>query len=190
MAALPLLVAGHYHPASQLSARAGVDGPGPECPSECIDESTPWWYNASCRSCQGIIASGRAGTWTCPPTWPPKRLFVMFSMKRSATTTACYLIGSLPDTFCDGELLNPTIFQRRTGRPLDPDPLKTMQTAFEATYSSAGKAPCSWGFKLFPEQVSQPWLVDWLWENIDAAVVLERSNGEIVARPTPPSPTC
>ena len=99
-------------------------------------------------------------------------------MQRSATNTACYLIDSLPDTRCDGELLNPNLWQRRTGRPLDPDPLKTMRTAFEATYSSAGNAPCTWGFNLFPQQVSQPWLLSWLWETVDRAIILERSNGE------------
>ena len=181
-------------PPATVASPPMIDGPGPwpkvDCPTECLDESTPWWYNVSCRGCQGPIEFGRASTWTCPPTWPPKRLFVIFSMQRSATNTACYLVDSLPDTRCDGELLNPGLWQRRTGRPLDPDPLKSMRTAFEATYSSAGNAPCTWGFNLFPQQVSQPWLLSWLWETVDRAIILERSNGEIVARPNPPSPTC
>ena len=117
-------------------------------------------------------------------------MFVMFSMARSATNTACYLINSLPDTYCDDELLNRGRRKNQTGQPLDKNPLKSLQTAFEAAYSSSGKAPCTWGFRLFPQHVSEPWLLDWLWMAVDAAIVLERANGNMPRAASPSHTLC
>ena len=173
--------------ASPLMYRSGLE-PQVHCPSECLDESTPWWYNASCKACARLIKSNRASTWTCPPTWPPQRMLAMFSMQRSASQTACYLIDSFPDTVCDGELFDPGHWKRPTGMPLDPNPVQAMRKAFNARISSSGKAPCTWVFKIFPEHVSQqPWLLNWLWKKVDAAIILERSNGEKHHAIDPPS---
>ena len=153
--------------------------PPPDCPPTCFNRSIPWWYREPCRACKTVIRSERESSWTCPPTWPPRRIFVLFSMQRSATQTACYLINSLRDTQCaDGELLNPEHWRRAMKRPLAGlNAQQALRQVFEAAHDGSRAAPCTWGFRVFPEHLWYPELLDWLWETLDAAIILERTNG-------------
>lgn len=147
-----------------------------DCPAQCLDRSIPWWYRKECQACHGMRRMvGNELTWTCPPTWPPQRLFIIFSMQRSATQTACFSVDSLPDTACLGELLNQGLYPRNTT-----DPERMLQDAFEATQSASGLAPCTWGFRLlYQDGMLYPQLLEWLWSILDASIILERSNGAI-----------
>ena len=150
-----------------------------DCPPTCLNTSIPWWYREQCRPCKTVIRSDRESSWTCTPTWPPRRMYVLFSMQRSATQTACYLVNSLPDTQCAaGELLNPEHWRRAMKRPLAGlHPQEALRQAFERDHAGSRAAPCTWGFRIFPEHLWHPELLDWLWETLDAAIILERTNG-------------
>ena len=146
-----------------------------ECPTQCFDPSIPWWYRDECQACRlNEMTWIKERTWTCPPTWPPRRLFVIFSMQRSATQTACYSADALPDTACRGELLNQGLYPRS-----GIDPERELRDSFEATRSASGLAPCTWGFRLLSDPQPDPQLLRWLWDILDASIILERLNGAL-----------
>ena len=170
---------------SKTAAVQNLSKPSPspsassDCPAQCLDRSIPWWYREECQACQGMRRMvGNELTWTCSPTWPPQKLFIIFSMQRSATQTACFGVDSLPDTACLGELLNQGLYPNTT------DPERILHDAFEATHSASGLAPCTWGFRLlYQDGMLYPQLLKWLWSIVDASIILERSNGVIPHEP-------
>lgn len=146
-----------------------------ECPAQCLDPSIPWWYRDECQACRPHEMTWiNERTWTCPPTWPPQRLFIIFSMQRSATQTACYSVDALPNTACRGELLNQGL-NPRSGI----DPERELRDSFEAMRSASGLAPCTWGFSLLSNPQPDPQLLKWLWDILDASIILERLNGAL-----------
>ena len=166
-----------------------------ECPRQCFDPSIPWWYRDECQACRlNEMSWIKERTWTCPPTWPPRKLFVIFSMQRSATQTACFSADALPDTACRGELLNQGLNPRsgrsgpagrsRSGPLLDPE--RELRDSFEATRSASGLAPCTWGFSLLSDPPPDPQLLKWLWDILDASIILERLNGALRLPPSFP----
>ena len=174
----PALKLGYNSVAVQnLSEPSASPSASPGCPTQCLDRSVPWWYRKECQACQGVL--GNELTWTCPPTWPPQKLFIIFSMQRSATQTACYTVGSLPDTACVGELFNQGLFPRNIT-----DPEQMLRDTFAARRSASGLAPCTWGFRLlYQDGLQHPQLLGWLWDILDASIILERSNGALCTCP-------
>ena len=55
--------------------------------------------------------------------------------------------------------------------------VRLLQETFESAYRPYNKAPCAWGFKIFPSHVNNETFMSWLWERMDAAIILERRNG-------------
>ena len=113
-------------------------------------------------------------TWTCAPVWPPQRFFAIFTMARSASSTACSVISTLEDATCAHEPLNPVLVHPGKKKLLRSDPVGYLKDLFVATFSHLGAAPCTWGFKLFAQHASNSTLHDWLWDHLDVAIVLER----------------
>ena len=115
-----------------------------------------------------------AHTWTCPKSWPPKNFVVIFSMMRSATTTFCGVMNTMPDTSCAYELLNPRwISKQAQGLLAHGDVEAAMRGEFEALHAGFGHAPCTWGFKVFRGHVSSDAL-HWLTHHVNVAIVLQR----------------
>lgn len=101
-----------------------------------------------------FLSTGMEHTWTCSPAaWPPRRMYVMFSMQRSASTTACGVINTLPDAFCAYELLaeGNRRYTDEDRKLMRADPAGFLRRQFRALVAGRATAPCAWGFKLFPE---------------------------------------
>ena len=142
-------------------------------------------------------------SWTCSAVWPPRRFFILFTSARSASTTACSAIDTLDNVQCAHELLN---LDNGAGMWADPrvrtlslsDPIRFVRRMFEnpadplglteerasplgaredEEYKGAQMAPCVWGFKVFQEHLRfNATFDDWLWKQLDVAVVLERKD--------------
>ena len=81
-------------------------------------------------------------SWTCSPTWPPQHLYVIFTLPRSASTTACNVINTLDDAYCGHELLNQNQISRADERALvKSDPARLVQHRFEAAFADKRAAP-------------------------------------------------
>ena len=81
-------------------------------------------------------------SWTCPPTWPPQHLYVIFTLPRSASTTVCTVINTLADAGCGHELLNKNGIIRADERALlKSDPVRLVQHRFEAAFADKRAAP-------------------------------------------------
>ena len=122
-----------------------------------------------------------ANTWTCAPVWPPQQLFVLFAMARSASTTVCHVINTFSDSHCAYEMLNPTPLHVKSASERDAmlrDPESFMKAKFESTFSDIGVAPCTWGFKLFPDHSDNATFHNLLWEQLNSAIILKRLNGK------------
>ena len=79
--------------------------------------------------------------------------------QKTTSTTACGVINTLPDAQCSYELLNPGEAASADDAALlaqldeSPERLESvLKSAFErsVTANAAGRAPCVWGFKIFP----------------------------------------
>jgi hypothetical protein len=153
----------------------------PDC-SPCLDAclSTKLPVPAVNKSSRPMARIGWQETWSCAPRWPPRKMFVMFSMGRSASTAACSIVNTLPNAHCSYELLNPGLVTRypEDQRALmSTDPAEFVMQQFASTVSSRGKAPCAWGFKLFETHTYNASFHRWLWGHLSAAVVLRRDDG-------------
>lgn len=62
---------------------------------------------------------------------------------------------------------------------LTSDPVRVLMEEFETAYSSFGRAPCSWGFKIFPSHLRNHTFMSWLWSNMESAIILQRKNGQL-----------
>ena len=58
-------------------------------------------------------------------------------------------------------------------------PQEALRQAFERDHAGSRVASCTWRFRIFPEHLWHPELLDWLWETLDAAIILERTNGAL-----------
>ena len=124
------------------------------------------------------VMTSQQQSWTCPPTWPPQHLFVIFTLPRSASTTICSVINTLPDTYCASELINDEFVHRKDERALlHADPARFVQYEFEAAFADKRAAPCTWGFKAFDEHLTNATFLDWLYSGLGTALVLERHDG-------------
>ena len=142
-------------------------------------------------------------SWTCSAVWPPRRFFVLFTSARSASSTACSAIDTLDNAQCAYELLNLENDAGRWANPrvralLHSDPIRFVRRMFENPADPLGltedgasalgahedeeskgaqTAPCVWGFKVFQEHLRfNVTFDDWLWRQLDVAVVLERED--------------
>ena len=183
--------------AEQLGNRAAPSG---ACPSWCFRPVNRIWAceTLECGPCQEKCLAVKqpdkqmarrpelipeksplASTWTCAPVWPPQRMFVLFTMARSASTTACGIINTLSNSHCAYELLNPTHANSASATAaMLRDPVNYLKDQFESAFVPVGAAPCMWGFKLFPAHSRDSTFHDWLWGQLNAAIILERQNGE------------
>ena len=137
---------------------------GELCPPWCLDRAVRSWSceTLDCQPCReaclavkpyerAVFASlpaeraavmSHQESWTCPPTWPPRHLYVLFTLPRSASTTTCSVVNTLPDAYCADELLS----QHRHGPEDDnallrTDPALFLQQHFEAAFSANRAAP-------------------------------------------------
>ena len=148
-------------------------------------------------------------TWTCPPTWPPRHLFVLFTLPRSASSTACSVINTLPDSYCAYELLNEkqAAWDDSQRKLLNEDPAHFLQQQYEAAFSGTRAAPCAatfelkgrtrrpqslrvvarrciWGFKAFDIHLTNVTFLDWLMPRLSTEFVLERRDGARSKQPS------
>ena len=97
---------------------------------------------------------------------------------------------------------------------LSSDPARFLQQRFEAAFSDKRAAPygatielrvsfsrrpllilrrCVWGFKAFEDHLTNSTLLNWLWSQLDTALVLERKDGTLrrknLRHPSLPSQT-
>ena len=79
---------------------------------------------------------------------------------------------------CAYEPLNPGNVDERDRAWFESDPEGFLRRAFEKSvqHEGARHGPCQWGFKIFPNHVSRDTLA-WLWNRLDAAIILEREDG-------------
>ena len=170
--------------------------PPSNCPAWCFTQENlrAWGCEMpECIPCTGTCADARArpltydhsfaqtyksGSWNCRAQWPPRQFYVIFSMQRSASTTVCNVLNTLPGVLCAHDVLNrgssvrPGSWQNLTRT----DPIGAAMAAYEASAAVAGgKAACTWGFKLFPEHARNATLMEWLWPHLGIAA----------SRPTP-----
>ena len=152
------------------------------CRETCLQVPLPKHYEGA------VQYEGKEESWSCAPVWPPNRFFVVFSMQRTASSTACNVINTLPDSHCAYELLN--LGQVAGDEPrafLRDDPAGYLVSRFEEEFAPYGKAPCTWGLKIFSTHTGR-WNTTfhrWLWGRIDTAIILRRENGAEVPRPHP-----
>ena len=66
------------------------------------------------------------------------------------------------------------------------DPERELRDSFEETRSASGLAPCTWGFSLLSDPPPHPQLLKWLWDILDASIILERLNGALRLPPSFP----
>ena len=59
------------------------------------------------------------------------------------------------------------------------DPVGFMVERFEEAFTPYGKAPCTWGLKIFDTHNAHvnETFNRWLWQSLDVALVLKRENG-------------
>ena len=163
------------------------------CPQFCQGRKHPWvCRTAACSACplSKVCAPGRThaasgnlswhrglpGSWSCRKEWPPKNMYIIFSMQRSGSTTACNVINTLPNSICAFELLAapPGSSQAIIDRYRE-DPESVLRESFYEQLRNYPKAPCAWGFKVFPEHVTSE-AVKRLWGMARKVVILERRN--------------
>jgi hypothetical protein len=152
------------------SGAAAIQHESDVCPAWCLSRATRTWAceTSDCQPCleacldveahhsgspQGAYNEHQAAaeqarsklqqqSWTCSPKWPPQRMFVLFTSARSASTTACSVINTLPDRYCAHELLNKKLVRREDDRAhLSADPARFMQHRFEEAFADKHAAP-------------------------------------------------
>lgn len=139
----------------------------------------------------GAVYAGMSDSWSCHAAWPPHRLFVIFAMPRTGSTTLCGVLNTLEDTHCAYEALNPGELASQDQRAmLASDSVQVLREEFEGAYSGFGRAPCAWGFKIFPQHLRNSTFMAWLWSHIDSAIMLERINGSPADMATRTRPSC
>ncbi len=132
------------------------------CPAWCLDRAVRGWScdALDCQPCLEAcldikpyqqaftsLPTERAAVklqqqgWTCPPTWPPRHFYVLFTSARSASTTTCSVINTLPDAFCADELLQKPNSASNDNRLLSLDPARFLQQRFESAFSDKHAAP-------------------------------------------------
>ena len=88
----------------------------------------------------------------------------------------CNVINTLPNAACSFEVLaSPEHGGQAAIDDYHRHPERVLKANFAEQFRKYPKAPCVWGFKVFPEHVTNASL-SWIWKNTKKAIILERRN--------------